>query len=265
MQKRNFRHTPVITDSGKIAGIASAQDIIDSLALALEPRSSPKRIVESLEIPVHRVMALHPIVVEKGDGIAEVVKKLVTHNIGALPVADEMGMIQGIITLRDLVGLLGTASEPLGVKVSEIMTRNVTTIDSDATIADAVRLLSEKRIRRLPIISRNSGLLGMFTNKDVLRVLARIVSGESDSEAPFDKKVSDSMSREVMTANGDDDVRVAASRMMIFGIGGLAIDDPESKRITGIVTERDLVRRLSEVRSVNFLVESMKFELELQN
>ena len=33
----------------------------------------------------------------------------------------------------------------------------------------------------------------------------------------------------------------------------------------GLVTERDLVKRLSEVRSVSFLVNSMKFELELQN
>jgi hypothetical protein len=52
---------------------------------------------------------------------------------------------------------------------------------------------------------------------------------------------------------------------MIFGIGGLAVQSPETPgQIQGLVTERDLIKRLSSVRSVNFLVESMKFELEVQ-
>ena len=151
MQKRNFRHVPVITDSGKIAGIFSVQDIVDSLSLVLGHESESKKIVESLNIPVHRIMALHPIVVEKGDGLVEVVKKLIAHNVGALPVVDEKGVVQGIITLRDIVGLLGTGSEPMGVAVSEIMTQKVMTIGPDATMADAVRLMSDMRIRRLPV------------------------------------------------------------------------------------------------------------------
>ena len=53
--------------------------------------------------------------------------------------------------------LSGTGSEPLGVKVSEIMSRNVTTIEAgDATVAEAVHLMSESRVRRLPIISKNT-------------------------------------------------------------------------------------------------------------
>ena len=47
-------------------------------------------------------MSFHPIVVEKGDGLEEVAKKLITHNIGALPVVDEMGLVQGIITLKSI-------------------------------------------------------------------------------------------------------------------------------------------------------------------
>jgi CBS domain-containing protein len=274
MQKRNFRHLPVITEAGRrMAGVVSAQDIIDSVSLALGPDTNSQQILDSLDIPIHRIMSLHPIVVEKGDGLEEVAKKLITHNIGALPVVDEMGLVQGIITLRDLVGLLGTGSEPLGVKVSEIMSRNITTISADATVADAVHLMSESRVRRLPIISKNTTIpLGMFTNKDVLRLIARIQTEEKKSELSeneefqdFRTRISEIMARDVIAVEADDDIRIAASRMMIFGIGGLAVQNPDTPgQIQGIVTERDLIKRLSAVRSVRFLVESMKFELEVQ-
>jgi CBS domain-containing protein len=261
MQRRNFRHLPVIAQGGKIAGILSAQDIVDSLALVLGHEDSSPKIVESLDIPVHRIMALHTIVVEKGDGLAEVVKKLVAHNIGALPVIDEMGIVQGIITLRDVVGLLGTGSVPLGVNVTEIMTRKLITVGPEATMAEAVKLMSDMRVRRLPVFSDGGNLLGMVTNRDVLRLVSRLKNDKS----PFAERVSDHMTKEVISIESDDDVRLLASRMVIFSIGGLMVNGKEDSKVIGLVTERDLVKRLSEVKSVGFLVDAMKFELELQN
>jgi CBS domain-containing protein len=260
MQKRNFRHLPVTTETGRISGILSAQDIIDSMALVLSPESTSSKVVSSLEIPVHRIMAIHPIVVEKGDGLSEVVKKLCTNNIGALPVVDEMGVVQGIITLRDLVSLLGTGWEPMGVKVSELMTRKIVTIGPGSTILDAVTLMSEIRVRRLPIVSPGGELLGMLTNKDILRYLANRSRAKGDST--FNSPISELMTREVIKVDEDDDVRVAASRMMIFGIGGLLMEG--SAPLSGLVTERDLVKKLVDVRSVNFLVQAMRFELEAE-
>jgi CBS domain-containing protein len=261
MQRRNFRHLPVIAQGGKIAGILSAQDIVDSLALVLGHEDSSSKIVESLDIPVHRIMALHPIVVEKGDGLAEVVKKLVAHNIGALPVIDEMGIVQGIITLRDVVGLLGTGSIPLGVSVTEIMSRKLISIGPEATMAEAVKLMSDMRVRRLPVFSEVGNLLGMVTNKDVLRLVSRL----KNEKSPFAERVSDHMTRDVITIESEEDVRLLASRMVIFSIGGLMVNGKEDSKVIGLATERDLVKRLSEVRSVGFLVDAMKFELELQN
>jgi CBS domain-containing protein len=260
MEKRNFRHLPVITDDSRVAGIFSAQDIVDSLSLVLGHEKSSEKIIESLDIPVHRIMALYPIVVEKGDGLAEVVKKLIANNVGALPVIDEMGVVQGIITMRDIIGLMGTGSEPMGVTVSEIMSKNITTIDPDSTMSEAVRFMSDMRIRRLPVVSSDGNLLGMVTNKDILRLVSRLRTAESS----FDEKISEHMTKEVITADPEDDVRLLVSRMVIFNIGGIAINDERAK-IMGLVTERDLVKRLAEVRSVSFLVNSLKFELELQN
>jgi len=268
MQKRNFRHLPVTDlDSGRILGLISAQDVIDSLALVFDRRSPSEDIIGSLQIPVERIMSLHCTVVEPGDGFRDVVKKIVNHNLGATPVVNELGAVQGIVTLRDIVGLMGISSEPLNVEVSELMTRSAITVDRNERISEAVRLMSANRVRRLPIIDSTGSLLGMLSNKDVLRHLGS-ASVSSEKKGEFDVEVKEFMTREVITVGEEEDIRTAASRMMIFGVGGLAVE----ARINGdtrpngvaLVTERDLIRRLSQKRSLDFLMSAIEYETEVE-
>src|SRR5579863_1253266 len=114
MHRRNFRHLPVVDEAGKAMGIISAQDIIDSLNFVLSrPDVSTAEVLDSLDIPVERIMVFNSICVEPGDGLAEITKKLTFHNLGGMPVVDEQGVVHGIITLRDLVSLMGTSSDEI--------------------------------------------------------------------------------------------------------------------------------------------------------
>ena len=182
MQRRNFRHLPVVDEKGKILGMISAQDIIDSLNFVLsKPDLMTKEVIESLEIPVERIMVYNSICVEPGDGLAEITKKMTFHNLGGMPVVDEQGVVRGMITLRDLVGLMGTSSDEIGVSVSEIMNPNVITIEQNAYLSTAVRLMSEHRIRRLPVVPGGKGAnagapKGILSNKDALGHLAKVAS-----------------------------------------------------------------------------------------
>ncbi len=261
MQKRNFRHLPVISQSSKVVGVISAQDIIDSLSLVLHSSDSPKKIREAFEIPVEKIMSLYPIVIEPGDGLSQVIKKMAYQNLGALPVVNEQGVIQGIITLRDIVGIMGMSSNAINVPVSEVMNENIVTISQESNLSEAVQLMSERRVRRLPIIGANNQVLGMLTNKDILKRLGEVTAKDGKGNISFDVPISNFMTREVIRVSKDDDVRVAASRMMIFGVGGLGVDDLPSGSVA-LVTERDLVRKLCSIRSVEFLVKSMQYELE---
>ena len=263
MKNRNFRHLPVLSSSGKIEGILSAQDIIDSLNLTLQSSTTAEEVKSSLEIPVERIMTLQPIVVEPGDGLKEVIKKFCYHNVGALPVVNILGVVEGIITLRDLVGLMGTSSSPLNAQVSEIMNTNVTTAEPGSSLTDAVRLMSERRVRRLPIATERQELLGIMTNKDVLRQVARVTGGGSAASG-FERPVSDFMTADVITIPSDSDLRVAANQMTTFGVGGLVVDDLPSKKLA-LLTERDLIRTLSSKRGVDFLANSMQYELEAED
>jgi len=263
MKNRGFRHLPVLAESGKILGIISVQDIVDSLNLTLESSTSAEEVISSLQIPVERIMTGQPIAVEPGDGLREVVNKFAFHNVGALPVVNIQGIVEGIITLRDLVSLMGTSSSPMNAQVSEIMSTNVTTVEPDASLALAVKLMSEKRVRRLPVVSAKNGLHGVLTNKDIMRHIARIMNGGSGPSG-FERHVSDSMTADVITIGSEDDLRVAANQMTTFGVGGLVVNDLPSHKI-GLVTERDLVRTLSSKRGIDFLMRSMQYELEAED
>lgn len=275
MQRRNFRHLPVVDEKGRIMGMISAQDIIDSLNFVLsKPDLMTKEVLESLEIPVERIMVYNSVCVEPGDGLAEITKKMTFHNLGGMPVIDEQGVVRGIITLRDLVGLMGTSSDEVGVPVSEIMNPNVITIGQNEYLSTAVRLMSEHRIRRLPVVpggrgANGGGPKGILSNKDALGRLAKVASISAASPkgeavpTRFDTPISDFMTRDVITVGQDDDIRVAASKMMIFGIGGLVVDDSPTGHVA-LVTERDLIRTLSRKKGNAVLMTALQFELEVE-
>jgi CBS domain-containing protein len=278
MHRRNFRHLPVVDEKGRIMGMISAQDIIDSLNFVLsKPDIKTSEVIESLEIPVERIMVYNSICVEPGDGLAEITKKMTFHNLGGMPVVDEQGVVHGIITLRDLVGLMGTSSDEIGVRVSEIMNPNVITIGQNEYLSTAVRLMSEHRIRRLPVMPEGNGSdawipKGILSNKDALGHVAKFAPNAPTDHGStptwsvptrFDVPISGFMTRDVMTVSQDDDIRVAASKMMIFGIGGLVVDDSPTGRVA-LVTERDLVRTLSRKKGTGVLMTALQFELEVE-
>ncbi|HKT21388.1 MAG TPA: CBS domain-containing protein [Nitrososphaerales archaeon] len=278
MHRRNFRHLPVVDEKGRIMGMISAQDVIDSLNFAFaKPDVSTKEVIEALEIPIERIMVYNAVSVEPGDGLLEITKKMTYHNLGGMPVIDEQGVVRGIITLRDLVGLMGTSSDEVGVAVSEIMNPNVIMIDQGERLSTAVRLMSEHRVRRLPVVPGGkavepSALMGILSNKDALGHVARFApKGPSSGDGGgtwsvptrFDVPISEFMTRDVITVSRDDDIRVAASKMMIFGIGGLVVDDSPTGRVA-LVTERDLVRTLSRKKGTSVLMTALQFELEVE-
>jgi CBS domain-containing protein len=277
MHRRNFRHLPVVDEKGRIMGIISAQDIIDSLNFAFSREEvTTREVIDSLEIPVERIMVYNSICVEPGDGLSEITKKMTFHNLGGMPVVDEQGVVRGIITLRDLVGLMGTSSDEIGVPVSEIMNTNIVTISPEAYLSTAVRLMSENRVRRLPVLpahGEGDGVpKGILSNKDALSHVSKFAprgppdagGGETWSvPTKFDVPISDFMTRDVITVSKDDDIRVAASKMMIFGIGGLVVDDFAAGRVA-LVTERDLIRTLSRKKGNSVLMTALQFELEVE-
>lgn len=114
---------------------------------------------------------------EKGDMIfnispsatcLECATKLNEAHIGALLVLENQNIV-GIISERDLIQkLLCLKGDPNKVIVSQVMTSNPLTILPSTTVQEAMRIVTEKRFRHLPVVE-NGQLLGVISIGDLTR------------------------------------------------------------------------------------------------
>ncbi|MGA2386634.1 MAG: CBS domain-containing protein [Candidatus Bathyarchaeia archaeon] len=97
------------------------------------------------------------------------------NDLGCVIVTNKAGKSIGIITERDLVvRVLAKNLKPDTVKVEEIMTTPLVTIEPEATISEAARRMNRLDIRRLGVIYRGN-LVGIITAKDVLGVMPELI------------------------------------------------------------------------------------------
>lgn len=98
------------------------------------------------------------------DNVYEVAVKMKVLNVGAIPIVDNEKLV-GMITDRDIV-IRGIAEKhPPSSKVEDIMSHDLVTISPDATSEEAVQLMAEHQIRRLPVVE-NDKLVGIVSLGD---------------------------------------------------------------------------------------------------
>lgn len=102
--------------------------------------------------------------------VGELAAELYARRVGALIVKDSSDTLVGIVSERDVVR--GLASDPSLVHspVESIMTRDVVSIDPDFEVADLTRLMTEKRIRHVPVLDAQGALVGLVSIGDVVKV-----------------------------------------------------------------------------------------------
>lgn len=113
------------------------------------------------------IMTSNVITATKEMPLTEVMGKLLSERISGLPVVDENGMLEGIVSEIDLVNsmLNGNSDE---TTVGEIMTTSITSFPPDATCAEMASCLTLKRIRRVPIVDHGK-VVGIVSRRDILR------------------------------------------------------------------------------------------------
>ena len=103
---------------------------------------------------IERVMRKPPITALLSDTISHVVQKMVSKEIGAIIILSR-GLPAGIIAERDIVEKVVMAhKDPENTYAQDVMSTPLIFIDSDKTVADAINLMHEKRIRRLAVTSK---------------------------------------------------------------------------------------------------------------
>jgi acetoin utilization protein AcuB len=129
------------------------------------------------------------------------------------------------------------------------MTHHPITVPPDMPIADALKLMREEKVRRLPVIERSSKrTIGIITEKDLLYASPSPVSALSVHEMHYllgKISVDEVMSTELITVSEDTAIEEAARLMVDHGIGALPVMRGDT--LVGIITETDLFKTFIEL------------------
>jgi CBS domain-containing protein len=117
--------------------------------------------------------------------IHDLVNALKDHHVGVLVVSTDGGMIEGIVSERDVVRVMpGKLDQLVHMHVDEIMTREVITCTTDSTVAELMNVMTEHRIRHIPVVSKSGELISIVSIGDIVK--AHITEIEVERKALAD-------------------------------------------------------------------------------
>jgi CBS domain-containing protein len=99
--------------------------------------------------------------------LREVAAMMREGDMGAVPVVDN-GQLIGIVTDRDIVVRAVAESKTADTPVGEIMTAELFTVAPDDFVFEAIRLMGDKQIRRIPVVDADGKLVGIIAMADVV-------------------------------------------------------------------------------------------------
>jgi len=144
------------------------------------------------------------------------------------------------------------------LNVKDLMTREVMTVAPDMSVKDAAKLLFEKEISGLPVVSQDNKIIGMITEKDLIAMalpnyLEKL--GDFDfilNEEPFIRKIADAdkvkvkdiMRKDVLCVSEDTPIPEVARLMIIKKVRRIPVLDKD-KKLAGIIARADIVKEIA--------------------
>ncbi|AEB10567.1 DUF190 domain-containing protein [Desulfobacca acetoxidans] len=212
---------------------------------------------------VRELMTLQPRKVNLETSLAEVTRLLLSSTFTGLPVVDAEKHPVGVISQTDLIykaGMpmrLGLLSESADEKVDavlealgsrqarEIMTKPAVTIGQEQRVTEAVNLMLEKKVKRLPVVDAEGKLVGNLSRVDIFHSILR----ECPDWQTFQKQkinvenlrfVSDIMRRETTTVLPETPVEEVIRLIDCGDIQRVCVVDQQGNFL-GLISDRDLL------------------------
>ena len=120
------------------------------------------------------------ITIQPTQTIKEAIELLDEHNIGALVVLDQTGAVVGILSERDIIRRAVQSADIFSLPVSQVMTHDVISGIPQDDLHAVTHLMTEKRIRHLPIMQAGQ-LIGIVSIGDVVKMQRDQYKGEVDT------------------------------------------------------------------------------------
>lgn len=243
MTSSRVRLVPIINAGREVEGVITGMDIIDYLGGGPKHNIVIKRglrlLYPILDLPVSEIMRKNAIIVDIDTKLPKLLEVMITYGVGAVPVVSKKGY-EGIITEREVMKHL--AGILVGVNVRDIMTDSVITIEEGKTLEDAMKLMIETGVRRLPVTYGRevSGIIAWRQIIDLIGTheIFRLIKSKTISEFKS-LLVRDVMRKDVVTISPDADIGEAVTKMLERNVGSLLVT--EGNELKGIVTEKDII------------------------
>lgn len=201
---------------------------------------------------VRDVMTSRVIAVKRNADFKQIARVLRQFRVSACPVINDAGRVVGVVSEADLLHKTADSDLPAGlirlrwmlseeskitaVTADQLMTSPAVTIDPDAPVHVAARVMRDRQLKRLPVVAAGGGLIGIVSRADLLSVYDR-------PDADIRAEAMTIAANEVGLDAADIEVTVFSGVVTISGVVGLqetALDlVARIRHIEGAVAVRD--------------------------
>ena len=127
---------------------------------------------------IRDAMTSNPRSAESGTPVAEVARLMKSENVGAIPITDGDRLV-GIVTDRDIaIQVVAAGKDPQSTTAGEVASQQLVTVDPQQDLDEALRLMAQHQVRRIPVVEEDGKLVGMLAQADVAEHAGAEATGE---------------------------------------------------------------------------------------
>ena len=127
---------------------------------------------------IREVMTSKLCSIDTDKSVAYAAKMMRDEDVGIAPIVEGDRLV-GVLTDRDIaVRVVAEGRDPEQVKVTEVASRDVVTLDPQQDLDEALRLMARHQVRRLPVVEEDGRLAGVVAQADVAREADERQTGE---------------------------------------------------------------------------------------
>ena len=118
---------------------------------------------------IREIMTSNPSTIEPNQSVVEAARIMKQEDAGVVPVT-ENGRLTGMVTDRDIaIRVVAEGKDPKSTNVGEVASKNLVTLDPEQDLDEALRLMAQHQVRRLPVVEEDGRLVGVVAQADVAR------------------------------------------------------------------------------------------------
>lgn len=118
---------------------------------------------------IRDVMTKNPRTVSSTDSVSDAARRMRDEDAGLIPIVDGDKLL-GVITDRDIaLRVVADGRDASTMRVEEIASKSLVTVDPEQGLDEALKMMAEHQVRRLPVCEENGRLIGIVAQADIAK------------------------------------------------------------------------------------------------